>query len=112
MADLRAEFLKRTTADWAVDLSAAGVIHSPIQDYGDYLNNEQSKAVDSYSWINHDGLGRIPLPRIPGFDGFVDGDKMAHCPHIGEHSKEILSDLGATDKDIEALINSGAVMAR
>ncbi len=112
MAELRSEFLKQSTADWTGKLSAAGVIHSPVHDYGDYLNNEQSKAVESYNWVEHDSLGRIPLPRIPGFDGFVSGDKMAHCPHIGEHSKEILSNLGASDKDIDALIASGAVAVK
>jgi len=109
MAEIRKEFLKKTTADWAVDLSAAGVIHSPINSYSDYLENEQAKAVKSYNWVNHDGLGKIPLPRIPGFEGFESGDEMAHCPHIGEHSKEILSALGASDKDIEKLISNGAV---
>jgi len=109
MAQLRAEFLKRTTAEWATALGDAGVIHSPINSYSDYLASEQAQATDSFAWIDHDGIGKIPLPRIPGFDDFKEGSAGAYSPHIGEHSAKILQDLNFSEADIRDLQKSGAI---
>ncbi|MBL4905967.1 MAG: CoA transferase [Sneathiella sp.] len=106
---LRAEFLKKTTAEWSSSLNDAGVIQSPVNTYADYLENEQTLAVESYSWIDHDVVGKIPLPRIPGFDSFVNGDALAHSPRIGEHSEEILTGMGYSKNDISSFKETGAV---
>ncbi|WP_169569374.1 CaiB/BaiF CoA transferase family protein [Sneathiella limimaris] len=110
MKELRAEFVKRTTKDWSAALAAAEVIHSPINTYTDYLENEQVEAVNSYTWLDLDGVGRIPMPRIPGFEGFQAGDPMAHSPHIGEDGAEVLKSIGLSDEEIDALKSSGAVL--
>ncbi|GLQ06887.1 CaiB/BaiF CoA transferase family protein [Sneathiella chinensis] len=112
MAEIRREFLRKTTAQWSKELEAAGVIHSPINGYADYLENEQSKAVNSYSWIDHEVVGKIPLPRIPGFDGFVNGSELAHSPLVGEHSDQVLEGLGLSEAEIAALKEKGAVFSR
>lgn len=112
MKEIRAEFLKRTTADWAEALHDAGVIHSPINTYSEYLKNEQVEAVKGYEWINQSGVGEVPIPRIPGFDGFEKDHVMSHSPHVGEHSIEVLESYGLSADEIEALTSSGAVMAR
>ncbi|MBO6826238.1 MAG: CoA transferase [Sneathiella sp.] len=109
MAELRAEFLKKTTAEWSSALTAAGVIHSPIHEYKDYLDNEQPKAVDSYRWVEHDVVGKIPLPRIPGFDSFEAGHELTHSPRTGEHSRDVLDFMGRDSETIEKLLKSGAV---
>lgn len=112
MAILRAEFLKKSTATWCEELNAEGVIHSPVNSYSDYLNNEQAKAVDSYAWIDHEGVGKIPLPRIPGFAGFVNGDRLAHSPKIGENSGEILTAMGYSSEEISSFEASGIVLQK
>lgn len=109
MQELRNEFLKRSTAEWSKALYEGGVIQSPINDYAGYLDNEQAKAVDSYAWINHDVVGKIPLPRIPGFDSFVDGDPLAHAPKIGENSEDILRAMDFAEDEISDLVKSGSV---
>jgi crotonobetainyl-CoA:carnitine CoA-transferase CaiB-like acyl-CoA transferase len=34
---------------------------------------------------------------------------LAHSPHIGQHSREILAELGMSAKEIEALVGDGTV---
>ncbi len=109
MKELRAEFLKKTTQEWSKILNDAGVIQSPINGYKDYLADDQPKAVDSYRWIQHDVVGKIPLPRIPGFDGFEQGHELTHSPRIGEHSDDVLQAMGISDDEIQALKSSGVV---
>jgi len=112
MKIIRAEFLKKNTAEWCKLLAENGVIHSKVNTYDDYLADQQVKAVESYSWIDHDIIGKVPLPRIPGFPGFENGDELAHSPIIGEHSTEILKGLGFSDSDISGLTEKGAVLQK
>ncbi|MFT6559327.1 CaiB/BaiF CoA transferase family protein [Sneathiella sp.] len=112
MKIIRAEFLKKNTQEWCRALTEAGVIHSRVNTYDDYLADEQVKAVNSYNWIDHDVVGKIPLPRIPGFAGFENGDELAHSPIVGEHSTEILKGLGVEDEQIKAMIDKGAVLQK
>ncbi|WP_169545743.1 CaiB/BaiF CoA transferase family protein [Sneathiella aquimaris] len=112
MKIIRAEFLKKNTQEWCRALTEAGVIHSRVNTYDDYLADEQVKAVNSYNWIDHDVVGKIPLPRIPGFAGFENGDELAHSPIVGEHSTEILKGLGIEDEQIKAMIDKGAVLQK
>ena len=37
------------------------------------------------------------------------GDRMAHAPHLGEHSREILCDIGHSGQEIDALAANGAI---
>ena len=112
MKIIRAEFLKKSTDEWCELLAENGVIHSKVNTYDDYLADQQVKAVESYSWIDHDVIGKVPLPRIPGFAGFENGDELAHSPIIGEHSIEILKGLGFSDGDISGLTEKGAVLQK
>ncbi len=109
MRIIRAEFLKKSTDDWCKALAENGVIHSRVNTYDDYLADEQVKAVSSYSWIDHDVVGRVPIPRIPGFAGFENGHELAHSPVIGEHSSDILSGLGYSEAEISGMKEKGAV---
>ena len=34
---------------------------------------------------------------------------MVHAPHLGEHSREILSELGISEPEINALAANGAI---
>jgi len=109
MGIIRAEFLKKSTDEWCRALAENGVIHSRVNTYDDYLADEQAKAVDSYSWIDHDVVGRVPIPRIPGFAGFENGDALAHSPVIGEHSSDILTGLGYSEEEISGMKEKGAI---
>ncbi len=103
------EFVKKTTADWQELLSEAGIMNAPIADYGDFLADGHVQATDSVSYARHAGVGDIPIVNIPGTprvepDGFAAG-----APHLGEHSREILSQAGYGSSEIDELISSAAV---
>ena len=100
---IRAEFLKRTTAEWVALLTEADVMNAPIRNYGDYLANEHVGAVDSYGWIEHDAVGRMPVANIPGLPKIDGADDFTESPHVGEHSTALLREAGLGDGEIKAL---------
>ena len=63
-------------------------------------------------WVENDTLGRVPMGTICGQRPPVTGDRLAHSPHVGEHTREILEGLGYAAGDIDKLSTSGVVECR
>ena len=108
MPMIRAEFLKKTTVEWCELLTAAEVMNSAISDYGDYLANEQVRAVNSVAWVEHTGLGELPMVNIPGLPAIEGADQLTECAHIGQHTAEILGEAGFAGDEISALLTANA----
>ncbi|MBT6912634.1 MAG: CoA transferase [Rhodospirillaceae bacterium] len=106
---LRAAIKTRTLQELSTALTAVDMLFAKVQDYGDYFACEHVREVEAVRWINQSGVGQIPMPIIPGVRPPREGDPLVHAPHLGEHSREILSELGHADEDINALASSGAI---
>ncbi|MFP6773131.1 MAG: CoA transferase [Alphaproteobacteria bacterium] len=106
---LRAPIAAMTVAALSAALTEADVLHAQVQDHGDYMQSEHVREVEAVRWIEQSGVGTIPMPVIPGIAPPRAGDKMVHAPHLGEHSREILLELGHSDAMIDKLAASGAI---
>jgi crotonobetainyl-CoA:carnitine CoA-transferase CaiB-like acyl-CoA transferase len=101
-------FATRTTDEWCAVLSAAGLRHAPVRDYADVV-------ADPSVWIN--GY----LAKIEGPDGEVNAvvppvrfsetpaQPGALAPELGQHTEEVLLELGYSWDDIGRLRDDGAV---
>ena len=96
-------------ADLSAALTAADVLHGLVQDFGGYFQSKHVREVEAVRWIEQSGVGTIPMPVIPGLPPPREGDPMVHAPHLGEHSREILSELGISESEIEVLAANGAI---
>lgn len=106
---LRAPIAAMTVAALSAALTEADVLHAQVQDHGDYMQSEHVREVGAVRWIEQSGAGTIPMPIIPGIAAPRAGDKMVHAPHLGEHSREILSELGHSNEMIDKLAATGAI---
>ena len=60
-----------------------------------------SKAMDLISFISQPGSNtKWPIPKIPGFKKFKSNTNLSKSPKIGQHTKEILKELGFRDREI------------
>ena len=110
MDQVRAEFVKKTTAEWAEILTEGGVMNAPVATYDDLLADEQVKAMQTISWIEHPEVGRIPMANVPGIPkADAVGGYLAECPHIGQQSREILGEAGFDAATIDQMIAAKAV---
>ncbi|MBT3536332.1 MAG: CoA transferase [Rhodospirillaceae bacterium] len=109
MPMLHAAAKNMTAGDLSAALTEADVLHAHVQDYGDYFASEHVREVEAVRWIEQSGVGRIPMPTIPGIRPPREGDPMVHAPHLGEHSREILVELGHSDQEVDALAQNGAI---
>ncbi len=109
MPMIREVFATRSTQEWAESLTAAGVMNAPVQNYGEVMEHEHTKAVDAIAYLEHAGTGTIPMPHIPGQPRIDGPDAFTHAPGIGEHSDEILREWGYSDADIANMKADGTV---
>ena len=94
---------------WSARLTDARILHERVNDYLDFLNHPHTAASNAVQWMDHPETGRIPIPNVPGVAPAPDGDPRAIAPRLGEHTNEILADLGFGDDAISALRAAGAV---
>ena len=104
-------FPAKTTEEWLKLLIDGGVFAERVNTYQEYLDHPHVKAVNAVDWIEQDGVGTVPVARIPGLPRPAEDLPAQHAPHVGEHSRAILGELGYGAGDIDRLIADGAVAA-
>jgi crotonobetainyl-CoA:carnitine CoA-transferase CaiB-like acyl-CoA transferase len=106
MADMLAT---RTSAEWLERLDAADVPCAPVLRRKEILANEQVIATGLIDVLEQPAVGRIrqarPAAQFDGTPSAIGGP----APGIGEHTDEILSELGLSRSDIEDLERQAAV---
>jgi len=96
-------FAEKTTGEWVTRLKAGDLLHARINDYGDWLADTHVNSVGAAPMLAQPEVGKIPTPHIPGQLKGEAGGTLYLAPAIGEHTREILSELGYTNEEIEAL---------
>jgi crotonobetainyl-CoA:carnitine CoA-transferase CaiB-like acyl-CoA transferase len=104
-------FPAKTTEEWMQILIDAGVFAERVNNYQEYLDHPHTKAVHGIDWLEQDGVGTLPVVRTPGLPRPANDLPTQHAPHIGEHGRAILGELGYGAGDIDRLIKDGAVGA-
>jgi crotonobetainyl-CoA:carnitine CoA-transferase CaiB-like acyl-CoA transferase len=99
----------RTTAEWEELLLRLDVPHTAFAKLSEIGEQPHLKAVGMFAEIDHPTEGRIKQARPP--TRFSDDPPGLHrmAPRLGEHSQEVLREVGLSDADIQALIESKAI---
>ncbi len=99
---LRERLAAQTSAHWLEAL--AGIPVAPVQDLAEVGAHPQTRANGMLQQV--DGLDALASPLQ------VDDERLAHRlppPLLGEHSAEVLRELGYAQNDIDALVKGGIV---
>jgi len=106
---LSSRLRERDTADWHARLTAAGVPAAPVADIADVANAPQTSALEMMQPIAHP---QIPELRLAALPLSFDGKRAAHRsppPLVGEHTADVLSELGYSGDKIAELATDGVV---
>lgn len=104
--DLIADRLsQRTTADWVTTLNAAGVPCGPVYAMDEVFADDQVRHLEMCEPVEHPTLGHLELIRQPVrlVDPKTGPSVRSHSPDPGEHTAQILSELGYSPEQIDAL---------
>lgn len=98
-------FEKYNTQECARRLDEHDVLCSPILDYDEFPQHEQAVGNGIFRTVNHPALGEIALVETPIRMSATPADKrpFRSPPLLGEHSEDILSEIGYTPEDLDRL---------
>ncbi|MEM9621882.1 MAG: CoA transferase [Pseudomonadota bacterium] len=98
-----------TSAHWLARLDAHGVPSAPVLDRHELLEHEQIKANNIISEYEHPIAGTTRQPRPAAKFDKTPAMIRRPAPGLGEHSREILLDLGYSDAQIQDLLEGGVL---
>ncbi len=104
-------FAARPTAEWLERLERAGVPAGPVLDIAEMHRDPQALARGVVTRAPHSRLGEVGTLGHPVRYSRTPASIRRGAPLYGEHSREVLAELGYPDAEIEALVASGAVIA-
>jgi len=106
-AEIEAALRERPTDDWMDALVEAGVPAAPVQGVEDALHNEQTDARNVVGTVT-DGDREIPTIEHPlNFDN-VDSGFQSPPPKLGEHTRDVLHEIGYDEERIDEFAEKGA----
>ncbi len=112
--ELRDEFQKAVETQprdyWMARLEAEDVPFAPVNTLTEVFDDPQIKHLDPFFTTTHPTEGEMTLLRRPvRFDGSRDDQPLAPPPTLGEHTTEVLAELGYDDGAIEQLRQSETI---
>lgn len=97
----------RTTADWMALFIKADVPAMPMHSLESLATDAHLQATGFFRLVEHPSEGRLRDMAYPGTWSATQPGPTRHAPRLGEHSLEVLREIGYTDERIEALLASG-----
>jgi formyl-CoA transferase len=101
--------LERTTAEWEALLLKIDVPHASFAKMTEVGEQPHLKAVGLFQKLEHPTEGTIQQARPPA--RFSESPAGIHRlpPRLGQHTREILAEVGYSDSDIDALLGAKAI---
>jgi crotonobetainyl-CoA:carnitine CoA-transferase CaiB-like acyl-CoA transferase len=106
---LRAEFPKRSTAEWCERLAAAGARFAPVQTYEQAAVDPHVTANGYVVEVEHPDWGTIKSIGSPIAMSDTPVMPGVRAPELGENTEEVLLELGFEWDELNALRESGAI---
>ena len=100
-AEIERLLAARSVAEWVEILNAAGVPAGPILDVKESFENEQVQSLPLAEPVLHPELGEITLLGFGVNLSRTPGRMRSAAPERGEHTREILTELGYGFEQIE-----------
>ncbi|WP_169543619.1 CaiB/BaiF CoA transferase family protein [Sneathiella aquimaris] len=103
-----ADLLKtRTTADWLALFDQADIPAMPLHTPDSLLQDPHLKDVDFFYNVEHPTEGQLLDMRVPAHWSETQPAPTRHAPQLGEHSREVLSELGYSPERIKTFEKAG-----
>ncbi|WP_193370976.1 CaiB/BaiF CoA transferase family protein [Pelagibius marinus] len=109
-AELNKVFETRSTDDWLQVLEQGGFPAGPVLSVGEMQQDPQALAREMIVETQHPVAGAVKSIGLPVKFSETPGGVERPAPLLGQHSREILAELGYSKADIDRLVQEGAAI--
>jgi formyl-CoA transferase len=112
LVELLTERLRtRTTNEWMALFDVAGLPAGPVLEIPDALAHPQALARDMIVETEHPTAGKVKGLGLPiRFSGGRSDSRRA-APLLGQHTRDVLQEIGYSAEEVEQLVRENAVLA-
>ncbi|KFH47202.1 Succinate--hydroxymethylglutarate CoA-transferase-like protein [Hapsidospora chrysogenum ATCC 11550] len=100
---------QRTTGEWLAVFEGRGMPYAAVNDVQATLNHEHTRARDMVVDIDHASCGPIRMVNTPVKYSHSKPGIRSAPPTLGQHTGEVLGDLGLSESEVAALREQGVV---
>jgi len=105
------ELQTRTTAEWLEIFDRLDIPCAAVNTLDSLIDDEHLRAVGFFKQVDHPTEGSIRVAQVAAKWSASPPGADRECPRLGEHSAEILRELGCTPEEIERLTREKIVYA-
>ncbi|HWL28092.1 MAG TPA: CoA transferase, partial [Burkholderiaceae bacterium] len=102
-------FREQPTSHWLAVMREHGVVCGKVSDYAEFIDDPHVRHRQIFREGRAPGFGPVPIARLPGA---LSEFTATRSPRCGEHTQEILDEMGINSEAQRALIAAGVVVGR
>jgi crotonobetainyl-CoA:carnitine CoA-transferase CaiB-like acyl-CoA transferase len=110
-AELNAVFETKPTQAWLDILEMGGLPAGPVLSIAEMQEDPQALAREMIVETEHPVAGRVKALGLPVKFSATPGGVAGPAPVLGQHSREILAEIGFSARDIDRMIDEGSTVA-
>jgi crotonobetainyl-CoA:carnitine CoA-transferase CaiB-like acyl-CoA transferase len=103
-------FRSRSTADWEAAFRSKKALFGPVYKFSEILSHEQVQGSGLITEVEHPTAGKLPhlgpVIRLSDTPGEIQGP----APLLGQHTRQVLKELGYADVTVDDMCRSGVAM--
>jgi crotonobetainyl-CoA:carnitine CoA-transferase CaiB-like acyl-CoA transferase len=108
-ARVEAALAGATTAEWSARFERGAIAAGPVYEFDEVFEDPQVKHLGLVATVDQPGQGTVRMLGFPARASATPASIRRPAPRVGEHTAEILAELGMTAADIERLAAARAV---
>lgn len=108
-ARVKTHLIGQSTAHWLETFRAADIWCGPVYGYADLIDDPQIRHNGTFVEYDHATEGRVKVPGFPIRFSKTPSAITRGAPLVGEHSRDVLAEIGRSADEIAQLIESGVV---
>jgi crotonobetainyl-CoA:carnitine CoA-transferase CaiB-like acyl-CoA transferase len=108
-AEISRLFGERDLAHWAAKLDEHGLIWAPVATLPDVISDPQAREMGWFTTIDHPTLGTFETLDTPFRIYGADVGARGPAPAPGEHTFEVLAELGIDGDELARLATEGVI---
>jgi crotonobetainyl-CoA:carnitine CoA-transferase CaiB-like acyl-CoA transferase len=106
-SELSALIKTRTTAEWLAFFDAADIPAAPLNSLEALIDDPHLKAIGFFKIVDHPSEGLLRQIGIASTWSSTNLEASRPAPLLGEHSAEVLQEIGYSGERIDALMKAG-----